>query len=282
MRVLSICTGMGLLDRAFLDQGFSVVAGCEIDPEMRAMYRTLCSSVGPRAHDLADMIQMFAGQHFDGIIGGPPCQAHSVLRAMRDPKFPDLTSLVQQLLDAVRCDWYIFENVRPIALSGARHTVLNAMHYYQPHQSRERWFTYSGLQAPAARFHGDVDDLQAYPVVAGRIYGPKRGAWLQGYQAAASLPFPCVQLQKGLANAVPYPLGLAWADEVKRSLCERINCGRPVEKCVLCNGFGRYEELFADGARTRSRLEHCCPCNGLGWVPKESVVTAGDEKWSGE
>ena len=27
-RVLSICTGMGLLDRAFMDAGFDVAAGC--------------------------------------------------------------------------------------------------------------------------------------------------------------------------------------------------------------------------------------------------------------
>lgn len=30
-KVLSICTGMGLLDRAFMDAGFEVVPGCEID-----------------------------------------------------------------------------------------------------------------------------------------------------------------------------------------------------------------------------------------------------------
>lgn len=56
-----------------------------------------------------------------------------------------------------------------------------------------------------------MDDLVAYPVVMGRVYGPKRGAVLQGYPAASALKFPCVQLQHGLADAVPYPLALAWA-----------------------------------------------------------------------
>lgn len=211
--ILSICTGMGLMDRAFLDMGFKVVPGCEIDPEMRAMYKELCGDE-PLANSLDELIFMI-GDHarFDGVIGGPPCQAHSVLRAMREPKFPDLTEGVQRLMRKMICDWYVFENVRPIDLPDSRHTMLNAMNYYVPHQSRERWFTYRGIVAPPPRFAGDVDSLKAYPVVAGRLYGPKRGAWLQGYEAAAKLPFPCVQLQKGLANAVPYPLARAWAHE---------------------------------------------------------------------
>lgn len=214
MHILSICTGMGLMDRAFMDAGHTVVPGCEIDPEMRAMYAALCGEE-PIYESLDDLI-FGIGDHarFDGVIGGPPCQSHTKLRAMRKPKFPDLTDSVNRLLSKVICNWFIFENVRPIAIPGARHTMLNAMNYYQPHQSRERWFTYHGTLAPAPRYHGDVDDLRAYSVVAGRIYGPKRGAWLQGYEAAAKLPFPCVTLQKGLANAVPYPLALEWANQL--------------------------------------------------------------------
>lgn len=211
--ILSICTGMGLMDRAFMDAGHTIVPGCEIDPEMRAMYKELCGDE-PIAESLDDLI-MLIGDHarFDGVIGGPPCQSHTKLRAMRKPKYPDLTDGVNRLLSKVICNWFMFENVRPIAIPNARHTMLNAMNYYVPHQSRERWFTHYGIVAPAPRFIGDVDSLRAYSVVAGRIYGPKRGAWLQGYEAAAKLPFPCVQLQKGLANAVPYPLARAWAIE---------------------------------------------------------------------
>lgn len=121
------------------------------------------------------------------------------------------------LLAAVGWSFYVFENVVPIALDGATHTRLNAMHFYQPHQSRSRWFTHQNIAAPKPLFTGCVDTLRAYSVVAGRIYGPKRGAWLQGYEKAAELPFPCVQLQKGLANAVPYPLALAWAEALPSS-----------------------------------------------------------------
>lgn len=219
-RVLSICTGMGLLDRAFLDAGFDVVPGCEIDASKRAMYAELCGGA-PLVHDLADLPTAVAGQRFDGIIGGPSCQAHSKLKAIRDAKFPDLTPLVQALIDKVPHDWFVFENVCPIDLDLGDPGIYvaskcNAMHYYQPHQSRERWFTHSlRIKKPEPRFAGTVDDLMAYSIVAGRIYGPKRGAKLQGYPDAADLPFPCVQLQHGLADAVPYPLALAWAESVK-------------------------------------------------------------------
>jgi len=221
MRVLSICTGMGLLDKAFMDAGFDIIPGCEIDAEKRAMYGALCHPAHPAeldvhlVRDLANLPDVVRGHHFQGIIGGPSCQAHSKLRAMRKPKFPDLTPLVLDVLAAATYDWFMFENVVPIAIPGAVHTRCNAMHFYQPHQSRARWFTHSpNITPPQPVFKGSVDDLMAYPVVAARIYGPKRGARLQGYPPASKLKFPCVQLQHGLADAVPYPLALAWAQSI--------------------------------------------------------------------
>lgn len=208
--VLSICHGAGLLDRAFMDTGHAVFPGCEIDPEMREMYATLCGGAA-LSHDLRELPELIGGTEWSGIIGGPPCQALSRTRAMREPKFPDLTPHVVALLERVKCKWFIFENVAPLDIPGASHVMLNAMHFGKPHQSRERWFTYKGVTPPEPIFSGDVDELIAYPAVAARIYGPKRGAVLQGYPKFSAMKFPCAQLQKGLANAVPYQLGLPWA-----------------------------------------------------------------------
>lgn len=214
-RVLSLCCGMGLMDRAFLDAGFEVVAGCEIDPDQRRLYEQVCGD-RPMCDDLADLPKYVAGERFAGVIGGPPCQSLTKLRAMRRPKFADLTPAVRDVLGVCSWDWLVFENVARLAVGDCKHARLNAMHYGRPHQSRARWFTFSGnLRPPAPLYHGTVDGLFAYSVVAGRIYGPKRGAALQGWPKAADLDAPCVVIQKGLANAVHYGLALAWAKTIR-------------------------------------------------------------------
>lgn len=213
LNVLSICTGMGLFDLAFRDAGFNVVPGCEISPRMRNLYRLLLED--DREHLAHDIRYLKQPGRFAGVIGGPPCQAHSKLRAMRKTKFGDLTAEVKRVLEEVQPDWFLFENVVPIEIPGASTVCLDAMHFSLPHQSRKRWFTYSpNLTPPRPIFSGNVDDLMAYPIVAGRIYGKRRAAILQGYPAAANLSAPSSDVRLGLANAVAYPVGKAWAKSV--------------------------------------------------------------------
>lgn len=211
MKILSLCTSAGLWDRAWIDAGHEVIAGCELMPHKRAIYRAFCGGVH-LCHDIRDLPDLVRGMRFDGIIGGIPCQSFSKLRSIRDAKFPDLTIEAQAVLDACEWGWFSFENVAKLAIPGAAHTMLNAMHYGKPHQSRVRWFTHSPNIAPASKIYpGSVDDLVAYPVVAGRIYGPKRGAVIQGWPDFAKLTqFPCVQLQEALADGVPRGLAQAW------------------------------------------------------------------------
>lgn len=219
-KVLSICTGMGLMDRAFIDEGFDVVPGCEVDAEMRALYEQLCGD-GYLAEDIQDMNAALDGStaQFDGVIGGPPCQAHTRLRAMRKPKFPDLTEHVQRTVSLARPRWFVFENVAPVAIDGAVHVNLNAMHFAKPHQSRARWFAYSpNLSPPAASYSGTTNDLLAYPVVAGKIYGKTRAAILQGYPQALRLKGSGSAILRGLVNAVHYGVARAWAVAVRESI----------------------------------------------------------------
>lgn len=220
-KVLSICCGMGLLDRAFMDAGFDVTPGCEIDPDQRLLYRQLCGGE-PLCHDLADLPKVVAGLRFDGIIGGPPRQSLTRLRAMRKPKFADLTPEANRILECVEPKWFLFENVQPLMIQSGRSASirLDAMHFARPHQSRPRWFTHSvNITPPLPKYKGTVDDLMAYSIVAGRIYGPKRGAILQGYPDAAKLQAPSLVISKGLANAVHYGVATAWAKAIRESLC---------------------------------------------------------------
>lgn len=215
-KVLSICTGMGLMDLAFKHQGFEVLAGCEINPDQRQLHNRL---VGGKylCHDLKDLPAIVQGMHFDGVIGGPPCQSHTRLKSFRDPKYADATPHVRELLAGITFNWFVFENVLPVKVRGAAHVKLNAMHYGVPHQSRERWFAYYGLEAPEPLYEGSVDDLMAYPTVVGKTYGPIRAAKLQGYPPAADLKGTCAQLQLGLSNAVHYGLSAAWARQAWQS-----------------------------------------------------------------
>ena len=89
LRVLSLCTSAGLWDKAWLEAGHQVIPGCEIMPHKRAMYEAFCGGTH-LCEDLANLPPIIRGQHFDGIIGGIPCQSRSKLRAIREPKFPDL------------------------------------------------------------------------------------------------------------------------------------------------------------------------------------------------
>ncbi|MGF1723615.1 DNA cytosine methyltransferase [Photobacterium nomapromontoriensis] len=224
LRVLSICTSAGLLDKAFIDAGFTVVPGCEIKEHKRRLYEKF---VGGKhvCNDLADLPNYLKNQHYDLILGGPSCQAHTKLKAMNTPKFPDLTPLVQKLLMEVSHDAYLFENVVPIDLAGSIHTKRNAMNYpehYNGHvisQSRPRWFTHSNnIQPPELKLAGSVNDLIAYPIVAGRSYGAKRGAIIQGWPEFSGLDEKTHVLQEALADGVPKSLATAWAHSVMTSL----------------------------------------------------------------
>lgn len=58
----------------------------------------------------------------------------------------------------------------------------------------------------------------AYSVVAGRIYGPKRGAVLQGWPEFSKIDEKCVLLQEALADGVPRGLADAWVNQVEKAL----------------------------------------------------------------
>ena len=212
MKILSLCTSAGLWDKAWLEAGHQVIPGCEIMAHKRDMYRAFCGGEH-LTNDLADLPALIRSQHFDGIIGGIPCQSRSKLRAIRDPKFPDLLPLTLAVLEACTWDWCLLENVTALDIPAFTKTPMNAMNFAAPHQSRSRWFTHSAnLTPPPPIFRGNVDDLMAYSVVAGRIYGPKRGSKLQGWPEFMALAgqFSCVQMQEALADGVPRGLADAW------------------------------------------------------------------------
>jgi len=97
--VLSLFPGIGLLDQAFEAEGFCVVRGPDL--LWGGDVRTFHPPAG----------------RFDGVIGGPPCQAHSRLAALvrhvhgDDAVAPDMIPDFVRVIEEARPAWFLMENV---------------------------------------------------------------------------------------------------------------------------------------------------------------------------
>jgi DNA (cytosine-5)-methyltransferase 1 len=95
--VLSLFPGIGLLDMAFEEEGFCVVRGPDLlwGGDVRQFHAP-------------------AGR-FDGIIGGPPCQAFSRLRFMVEQNgyqtAPNLIPEYERIVGEAQPTWFLMENV---------------------------------------------------------------------------------------------------------------------------------------------------------------------------
>ena len=96
--VLSLFPGIGLLDRAFEEEGFCVVRGPDV--LWGGDVRTFHPPEG----------------HFDGIIGGPPCQTFSGLANLvrshgRETTFGNLIPEFERVVLEANPIWFLMENV---------------------------------------------------------------------------------------------------------------------------------------------------------------------------
>ncbi|NPU90000.1 MAG: hypothetical protein HPY87_09010 [Fervidobacterium sp.] len=97
--ILSLFPGLGLLDIGFIEHGYIVLRGPDV------IYGTL--------HD----IKQFHPPPglFEGIIGGPPCQAHSILQYVNkkkgNKKAEDLIPEFTRCIVEAEPEWFLMENV---------------------------------------------------------------------------------------------------------------------------------------------------------------------------
>lgn len=97
MLVLSLFPGIGLLDMAFEQEGFCIVRGPDLlwGGDIRSFHPP-------------------AGK-FDGVIGGPPCQAFSRMRHMVEQNgyqvVPNLIPEFERCVQEARPRWFVMENV---------------------------------------------------------------------------------------------------------------------------------------------------------------------------
>lgn len=178
--VLSLFPGIGLLDRAFEEEGFTVVRGPDV--LWGGDIRTFHPPLG----------------RFDGVIGGPPCQAFSTLANLvrakgHEPRFGNLIPQFERVVDEAEPRWFLMENVPQAPTPcldrngyGLHDFVLCNSHVgaedgFGQEQERKRRFTFGVL-------HGEAPDLRQ---------------WIQ----SAALLLPKVSAVLGDARETPVKLG---------------------------------------------------------------------------
>ena len=233
MLVLSVFPGIGLLDMAFELEGFCVVRGPDL------LWGGDIKSFHPPVGK------------FDGVIGGPPCQAFSRLTALvRHNGFRVADNLIPQferVVAEIHPRWFLMENVVEAPIPDVPGyvvdpTILNNRWLGEP-QSRKHRFSF-GTQ-DGRKLHYQLAALES-PEWAGRVCasgGVKPGqprdrstrAKFLGWKTATALkeslrlqglpedfldaaPFTMAGKHRVIGNGVPLPMGRALAQAVKRAL----------------------------------------------------------------
>jgi len=232
--VLSLFPGIGLLDMAFEQEGFCVVRGPDV----------LWGGDIRRFHPPAGK--------FDGVIGGPPCQAFSRMQNInrargRQPAFGNLIPEFERCVREAEPLWFAMENVpdspRPaIEGYGIHSFILNNRQCIDEHgrpakQNRIRCWSF-GMRGERrvlpvevvcfehAEFEGAaISHATSWSKVNSRPEGSmsvKSLATLvrkQGLPAEFDLPpFTVSAKCKAVGNGVPLPMGRAIARAVKEAI----------------------------------------------------------------
>lgn len=239
--VLSLFPGIGLLDRAFEEEGFCIVRGPDL------LWGGDIKSFHPPAGK------------FDGVIGGDPCPAHSVMRRFVEANglkiADDLSSEFERILTLARPTWFLRENV-----IGARPLFAREYHNHQQfervrdvwcggHTRRYREFQF-GCRTMARPFQIETLALHLTEpentvlasggapdgwVPTERHKATRKGKSVLGFKTESFLkkairlqglpvdflakaPFTVAGKIKVVGNGVPLPMGRAVAKAVKRAL----------------------------------------------------------------
>ena len=239
--VLSLFPGIGLLDMAFEEEGFTVVRGPDL----------LWGGDVKRFH--------VPPGRFDGVIGGSPCQAFTRLAALIAfngyELAEDLVPEFERIIEEAQPSWFLHENVRAAPIP----TI--AGYFVDPATVNARW-----LGEEQSREHRMSFGTRRYSIIGRRLdispdcvaldnpawsprvlasggtsgcCGPRKhrkkrtdlhnrhrnkayfetAKRLQGLPSDFDLPAFTIKAKiRALGNAVPLPLGRAVAKAVKRAI----------------------------------------------------------------
>jgi DNA (cytosine-5)-methyltransferase 1 len=220
--VLSCFPGIGLLDRAFEDEGFTVVRGPDLlwGGDIHAFHPP-------------------AGR-FDGVIGGPPCQAFSPIGNVNRVRYgaasvmPDLTHEFRRIVRDTRPAWWLMENspqCRGAGITGERRIDFDNAWLGEDQRRRRAFWSNLRLHidAPAlvpmdagsertVSWKGSVDWKSS------RANEPRRSLGdmleLQGFprDMLDNCPLTIDAAKKAVGNGVPLAMGRAIAQAVHRAI----------------------------------------------------------------
>ncbi len=221
--VLSIFPGIGILDKGFEDEGFTILRGP--DPIWGGDIRTFHSPAGI----------------FEGVIGGPPCQLFTQMRKFNPnvgKKFGNLIPEFERVVAEAGPDWFIMENIKEAPVPEVPGYQVDARTY------NNRWL--GEVQNRVHRFSFGTRDgrqliweeaLFMAPTKENRLLASDgrrslKGSFMKhlGRRTADALrlqglppdyldhcPFTKAKAVEVLGNAVPLPLARALARAVKQA-----------------------------------------------------------------
>lgn len=219
--VLSLFPGIGLLDMAFEEEGFTVVRGPDL----------LWGGDVRRFHPPAGI--------FDGVIGGPPCQAFSMLQTLQraqgyEPRHGNMIPEYERAVSEAKPTWFIMENVKDAPLPAVADYIV------RPELVRDVWcggatmrlrrFSFGTHDGRPLRVLGEAlhrpDPVPAVTSSAGgksvrmARYTLAEAIELQGLPAdfLAECPLTVDGKRKMIGNGVPLPMGRAVARAVKAAI----------------------------------------------------------------
>jgi DNA (cytosine-5)-methyltransferase 1 len=238
--VLSLFPGIGLLDMAFEEAGFCVVRGPDL----------LWGGDIKRFHPPAG--------RFDGVIGGPPCQAFSrfvhIVKANGHTPTENLIPEYERCVCEAQPGWCLMENVpgapEPVIGGYGITSFLLNNRWVGGEQERTRRFSFGIRDAPSVDLRRwldvvalEVTEWSPAVMAAGgikpgiedstkktraRFYGWKTAAALKNSIRLQGLPNDFLNKapltlegkHKAVGNGVPLPMGRAVAKAVKEALKE--------------------------------------------------------------
>lgn len=150
--VLSLFPGIGLLDMAFEEVGFCVVRGPDL------LWGGDIRSFHPPSG------------HFEGVIGGPPCQLWSQMRHIQPlagQKHGNLIPEFERVVGEAVPDWFLMENVRDAPIPKVEHYVTRDL------LIRDVWV--GGETLRLRRFSFGTGDGRSLPIEQLALHDPEPG-----------------------------------------------------------------------------------------------------------